>query len=317
MTVLVTGGAGFIGSHVAARLLAQDCPVVILDNFNTHYDPALKRRNIERLGKPQHLTVIEGDIRDADLVKRIFADYGVRKVAHMAGMANQRASIHNAPLYVDVNIVGGTNLYEAARANDVEQFVLASTSSVYGRTERIPFTEDDSADQPLASYPASKRAMEMLGHTYTNLFNMNVTVLRFFNVYGPAGRPDMMPLRLLNAAFDGTEIPLFNNGDIHRDWTYIDDTIDGVLTALNCPLGYEVINLGFGSPVLLRDFVDIIEAYTGRKLNLKPTPAPLSEPPITYCNNDKARRLLNFDPQTDLKTGLKQTWDWFRAENGL
>lgn len=312
MSTLVTGGAGFIGSHVAEKLLSKGDYVVILDNFNTYYDPSLKRRNIGRLGDHPNLVVVEGDIRDAELVDQIYSDHDVTRVAHLAAMAGVRESVNQVPLYMEVNVTGTMNLLEAARDHDVNMFVLASTSSVYGKTERLPFVEDDLAASPLAAYPASKRAAEILAYTYHNLVGMNVNVLRFFNVYGPAGRPDMMPLRLLNAAFDGTEIPLFNGGDISRDWTYIDDTVNGVVASLERPMGYEIINLGCGNPISLTEFVETIEEFTGREINKRIVPTPPSDPPITYCDNTKARRLLDFDPQVSVHDGLYQTWVWYR-----
>jgi UDP-glucuronate 4-epimerase len=317
MCYLVTGGAGFIGSHVAQQLLARGERVVIIDNFNDYYDPAVKHANIARLEDHPNLTVIEGDVRDAALIDDLFAKHGITHVAHMAAMAGVRSSVEQVRLYMEVNVTGSMNLLEAARKNAVKLFVFASTSSVYGATEVLPFIETDTADRPLASYPASKRSAELLAHTYHHLFGMNITILRFFNVYGPAGRPDMMPLRLMNAAFDGAEIPLFNNGDISRDWTYIDDTVKGVVAALDRPLGYEVINLGCGNPISMRTFVDIIEEYTGRQINTRAVPTPPSDPPITFCNSEKARRLLDFAPEVDIKDGLRYTWEWFHKYNNL
>lgn len=312
MKYLVTGGAGFIGSHVAAELLARGDNVVVIDNFNDYYDPAIKRDNAARLREYTSFSLIEGDIRDAPLVERVFAEQGIRRVAHLAALAGVRASVDQPRLYLDVNLTGTLNLLEAARQAGVEQFVLASTSSVYGRTEILPFVETDAADRPLAAYPASKRAAELLAHTYHNLSGMNLTCLRFFNVYGPAGRPDMMPWRLLEAAQTGEPIKLFNGGDIHRDWTYIADTVAGVLAALDTPLGYEIINLGCGAPISLTDFVEIIEEYAGKAINTVSVPTPLSDPPITYCNNDKARELLGFAPSVSIRDGLWRTWEWYR-----
>lgn len=317
MGTLITGGAGFIGSHLAARLLAQGENVVILDNFNDYYDPGLKRLNIERLGASSHLTVLDGDVRDAGLINRIFKEYGIQRVAHMAAMAGVRNSMTQTPLYMEVNTIGSMNLLEAAHAHQVKVFVLASTSSVYGKTDQLPFTETDMADRPLAAYPASKRAAEMLAYTYHNLHALNVNVLRFFNVYGPAGRPDMMPMQLMEASLDGRQIKMFNNGVIDRDWTYIDDTIDGVMAALERPMGYEIINLGVGSPISLRDMVDIIEGLSGRTINTITLPTPPSDPPITYCNNEKARKLLGFDPKVPVQEGLQRTWEWFRQWKGF
>ncbi|MDQ7026708.1 MAG: GDP-mannose 4,6-dehydratase [Anaerolineae bacterium] len=312
MTYLVTGGAGFIGSHVAKHLLERGEAVVILDNFNDYYDPKIKRNNVAKLSKFEKFTVVEGDVRDTDLIDRIFAEHGIKKIAHLAAMANVRASIKQAPLYTDVNVIGTMNLLEASAKHGLDQFVLASTSSVYGATNSLPFVETDTADKPLASYPASKRAAEIFGHTYHNLHDMNVTCLRFFNVYGPAGRPDMMPMKLLHAAQDGSLITMFNGGDIHRDWTYIDDTVDGVIAALETPLGYEVLNLGCGNPISLKDFVEVIEELSGKEINKTSAPTPPSDPPMTYCDNQKARDLLGFKPQTSVQEGLAKTWAWFR-----
>lgn len=313
MGYLVTGGAGFLGSRLTKQLLDRGEEVVVLDNFNNYYDPALKRRNVKWLGKHPNLTVIEGDTRDRDTVETLFNQHTITHIAHMAAMPGVRASVKQAHLYWDVNLTGSTTLLEAAmRIADIQQVVLASTSSVYGKTENIPFVETDPADRPLAAYPASKRAMEMLGHTYYNLYDVPVTALRFFNIYGPMGRPDMMPLKLFNAAFTGKQMKLFNGGDIRRDWTYIDDAVDGVVAALDNPLGYEVINLGVGSPILLTDFVEIIEDLTGREINKISVPTPPSDPPITYCDNTKARDLLGFNPDVALPDGLRKTWEWFR-----
>ena len=317
MTTLVTGGAGFIGGHVAAELLARGDKVVVIDNFNDYYDPAIKRLNAERLREYTSFSLVEGDIRDAPLVERVFAEQGVTRVAHLAALAGVRASVDQPRLYLDVNLSGTLNLLEAAKGASIEQFVLASTSSVYGRTKILPFVETDTADRPLAAYPASKRAAELLAHTYHNLAGMPVTALRFFNVYGPAGRPDMMPWRLLEAAQTGDPIKLFNGGDIHRDWTYIADTVAGVLAALDKPLGYEIINLGCGAPISLTDFVEIIEEYSGKAINTVSVPTPLSDPPITYCNNDKARQLLGFAPRVSIREGLWRTWEWYRDYRGL
>ena len=312
MAVLVTGGAGFIGSHLARALLERGDSVVAIDNFNDYYDPAIKRQNAARLAEYPAFTLVEADIRDAEAVDALFAVHDIRRVAHLAAMAGVRESVNQPHLYFEVNLTGTLNLLEAARCHSVDLFVLASTSSVYGETPRLPFEESDNADRPLAAYPASKRAAELLAHTYHHLHGIDITALRFFNVYGPAGRPDMMPMRVMNAVLDGSVIPIFNGGDIHRDWTYIDDTVSGVIAALDRPLGYEVINLGVGAPISLREFIDVIETLSGRRLNTRDVPTPPSDPPITYCNNAKARRLLDFNPQTRVHDGLAKTWAWFR-----
>ena len=317
MTTLVTGGAGFIGSHVAEALLKRGERAVVIDNFNDYYDPAIKRRNAERLRHYDNCVIIEGDIRDTALIHRLFSEHDVSHVAHLAAMAGVRASVQQARLYMDVNVTGTLNLLEASKAANIAQFVLASTSSVYGKTKILPFVEIDSADRPLAAYPASKRAAELLAHAYHNLVDMPVTALRFFNVYGPAGRPDMMPWRLMEATRTGDEIKLFNDGDIHRDWTYIDDTVRGVVAALDLRLGYEIINLGCGAPISLKDFVEIIEEYAGAHINTVSVATPPSDPPITYCDNSKARELLGFAPSVSIRDGLWQTWEWYREYRGF
>jgi len=317
MTTLITGGAGFIGSHVARALLERGEHVLVIDNFNDYYDPALKRSNARRLQDFARCQLIEGDIRDAPLVEGLFRRHSIRRVAHLAAMPGVRASVQQPQLYMDVNLGGSLNLLQGAKMSHCEQFVLASTSSVYGKTQRLPFVETDAADRPLAAYPASKRAAEMLAYSYHNLFALPITVLRFFNVYGPAGRPDMMPWRLLDAARTGATVPLFNGGDIHRDWTYIDDTVRGLLAAIDSPLGYEVINLGCGAPISLRDFVRSIEQLSGRRIHSHSLPSPASEPPITYCNNSKASRLLGFAPRVSLEEGLRRTWQWYAARHSL
>ena len=317
MTYLVTGGAGFIGGHVAEALLKRGDRVVVIDNFNDYYDPAIKRRNAARLSDYDNCVIIKGDIRDTALVDRVFAENGISHVAHLAAMAGVRESVQQARLYMDVNVTGTLNLLEASKAANIAQFVLASTSSVYGKTKMLPFVETDSADRPLAAYPASKRAAELLAHTYHNLAYMQVTALRFFNVYGPAGRPDMMPWRLMEATQTGEEIKLFNGGDIHRDWTYIADTVKGVLAALDKRLGYEVINLGCGAPISLKEFVQIIEEFAGKCINTVSVSTPPSDPPITFCDNSKARELLGFAPATTIREGLRQTWEWYREYRRL
>lgn len=310
MTTLVTGGAGFIGSRLAARLLEQGQPVVVLDNFDDYYDPAIKRANVAAL---KDAVVVEGDIRDKALVERIFADYGINRVAHLAAMANVRYSVERGTLYADVNTTGSVNLMDIARRRDVSVFMQASTSSVYGQTTRVPFVEDDAPDFPLAPYPASKRAAEIFAYSYHQLFGLNVTVLRFFNVYGPAGRPDMMPMRVIEAILNGQTIDVFDGGSLQRDWTYIEDIVDGVAAALERPLGYRIINLGCGAPIPLTDFIHIYEELIGKEAVTRVVPAPPTEPRITYCDNTRARQLLDFKPTVQIEEGLARTWEWYKT----
>ena len=312
MKIFVTGAAGFIGSHLCERLLDRGDTVIALDNFNDYYDTARKRTNIHQLKKHPRCILCEADICDKATIRRIFAEHRPEVIVHLAAYGAVRYSIGRARLYTDVNIGGSINLLEAAREISVENFVFASTSSVYGNTENLPFVETDPCNQPLAPYPASKKAVELMGYTYHHLHGLNFTALRFFNVYGPRGRPDMMPFIVTDSIVNQREIVLFDEGQMKRDWTYIDDIVDGVISALNKPLGYELINLGRGEPVLMTDFVEIIEGLVGQKAILSTPPAPLSEPKITFADIDKARRLLGYNPQTSLVAGLNKFWEWYQ-----
>ena len=314
MTTLITGGAGFIGSRLALRLLADGEPVVILDNFDPYYDPAIKRENIDALGGTG--IVVEGDVRDEAAVEALFAAHPITRVAHLAATSGVRYSVERGRLYADVNTAGTVTLMDAARKHGVSAFVLGSTSNVYGQTARIPFVEDDPAAMPLSPYPASKRAAELFAHSYHHVFGLNVTVLRFFNVYGPHGRPDMMPLRAIRAILDGTTIEMYDGGLLERDWTYIDDIVDGIVAALKEPLGYEILNLGYGAPITLKAFIRIYEQLIGRAAVTRDVPSPPTEPRITYCDNSRARRLLGFAPKVDIETGLTKTWEWYCARYG-
>lgn len=314
MKTLVTGAAGFIGSTLTEVLLKRGDTVIGLDNFNDYYDLARKQANIASFKDHPNYTLHEADFRDKASVENIFAEHKPDCVAHIGAMASVRYSINHPHIYIETNIGGTHNLLDAARQHQVNNFVFASTSSVYGQTDKIPFVETDPTDHPLAVYPASKKSCEVLGHAYHNLFDLNFTALRFFNVYGPKGRPDMMPYIVIESILKEKEITLFDDGEMHRDWTFIDDIIQGVVAALDTPLGYEIINLGRGEPVLMRDFIQIAEEIVGKKAIIKASPAPRTEPKITYANIEKARRLLNYNPQTSVVDGMNKFWAWYQQE---
>lgn len=314
--ILVTGAAGFIGSHVTEALLSRGDVVVGLDNLNDYYDPQRKRANLDTVrdvnSNPENFIFIEGDIRDRNLVGRLFVEHDFQCVAHLAAMAGVRVSIEDPHLYFDVNLTGTLNLLNAARDHQIGNFVLASTSSVYGDTKQIPFIESDLCDRPLAPYATSKRAAEMLGFTYHHLFQQNFTALRFFTVYGPRGRPDMMAYKVADNILFEREVPLYNNGQMHRDWTYVKDIAAGVVAAVDRPLGYEIINLGRGEPVLLADFVGVIEELAGHSAKL--TPAPMLDADIgyTYADISKAKLLLDYDPKVSVREGVERFWQWYK-----
>ena len=314
-TVFVTGAAGLVGSHLCEVLLERGDHVVGVDNFNDYYDVNQKRRNVLGFQDHPRMTLIEADICDAPAMRHLFETHQPTAVVHLAAMANVRYAIGRAPLYTGVNITGSINLLEAAKAVDCSHFVFASTSSAYGKTDRLPFEESDPCNTPLSAYPASKRAIELMGYTYHNLHQMHFTALRFFSVYGPRARPDMMPFMITDKIVKGETITLFDAGDMQRDWTFVDDIVAGVVAAVDRPLGYEVINLGRGEPVLMRDFVTMIEQLTSKQARLDTPPAPASEPKVTFANIDKARRLLGYAPQTSVQTGLAKLWDWYRVSH--
>jgi UDP-glucuronate 4-epimerase len=317
--VLVTGGAGFIGSHTADALLARGDHVTILDNFNDYYDPSRKRKNVEevRSNKPAHaeLEVVEGDLRDRELVSRVIGN-GFDAIVHLAAMAGVRASVENPWLYYDVNLTGTLNLLEAARVSGKPNFVFAGTSSAYGATKIVPFIETDPSDHPLAPYPASKRAAELLGFSYHHLHGIDFTSLRFFTVYGPRGRPDMMAYKVLDSVRVGQAIPLYNGGQMHRDWTFVTDIVSGVVAAADRRLGFEIVNLGRGEPILLADFVSSIESLAGRKANLVPAPMMDADVAYTFADIDKARRLLGYAPAVGVNDGVRRFFEWYAANVG-
>ncbi len=315
--ILLTGAAGFIGSNTASALLRRGDWVVGVDNLNDYYDPARKLANLEEVRAaapdPTRFVFHKSDIRDAAAMLALFEEHRFDAVVHLAAMAGVRASIEDPHLYFDVNLGGTLNLLEASRAHGQPLFVFASTSSVYGQTDVIPFVETDRADRPLAPYPASKRAAELVGHSYFHLFGQHFTALRFFTVYGPRGRPDMMAYKVLDNIFRGAEVPLYNGGQMHRDWTYIDDIVQGIVAAADRPLGYEIINLGRGQPTLLADFVRLIEEQAGRTASLIDRPMPAADIEYTYASIDRAHELLGYAPAVTVEQGVREFWRWYRS----
>ena len=311
MKVLVTGAAGFIGSHLAEKLAQRRDEVVGLDNFNDYYNPAKKRANETRLNEFENFKMIEADIRDRARMIALCEDEQFDAVAHLAAMAGVRPAVESPDFYVEVDYNGTQNLMDAARFTNVENFVFASTSSVYGNTKQIPFVENDPCDRPLQPYAAAKRAAEILGYTYHYLYGLSFTAIRFFTVYGPNGRPDMMVYLVADSITKGIEIPIYNGGDMFRDWTFVEDITDGAVAALDRPLGYEVINLGRGEPTKLRDFVNMIEKLAGRKANLVDKPKPAADVVNTYASISKAVKLLGYNPKVSVQEGVKAFWEWY------
>jgi len=312
MRFLVTGAAGFIGSNLAEALLSRGDTVVGLDSFNDYYSPARKRANVAVLETYPRFSLAEVDLRDEAGVACVVGSGSFDAVAHLAAMANVRYSIERAPLYTDVNIRGTVNVLEAVRKAGVPHVVFASTSSVYGNTEHLPFCEDDPLGKPLAPYPASKIAGELMGYTYHNLFGITFTAVRFFSVYGERGRPDMMPYIITDSIVYGKSFKLYDAGEMYRDWTYVGDIVSGVIAALERPLGYERLNLGRGQPVRMADFVELVERLVGRPAMMETPPAPASEPKVTYADVSRATALLGYQPSVTVEEGMQRFWRWYQ-----
>lgn len=315
MTYMITGGAGFVGSHVVDTLLRRGEQVVAVDNFTSYYDPVRKRRNLAWASEQPGFSLAEVDVRDYSALEEVFRVYRPRRVAHLAAMPGPRPSIANPPLYEAVNVGGSVNMLELARRYAIECFVLASTSSVYGRAEKLPFEETDATDRPLSPYAATKKAAEVLAYTFHSLYGTPTHVVRFFTVYGPRGRPDMTPYLFIDKMVRRQPFVLFDRGvNLFRDYTYVDDIVAGILAAIDKPMGYEIFNFGNSQPVEMQRFVAILEQVTGLPAQIEALPLPATEPPITYASTEKARRLLGFVPSTTVEQGLPRFWEWYQKE---
>jgi UDP-glucuronate 4-epimerase len=315
MKVLVTGGAGFIGSHTTAALLERGDEVVCIDNFHDlYYDPALKWRRIEQFRDHPAWTLYQGDIREADILDQIFSKEKIDKVIHIAALAGVRNSLKYPQLYEEVNVKGTLNLLEASHRHDVDNLVFASSSSVYGDRSQAPFREEEPADWPISPYAATKRAGELYCYTYHHLYDIPITCLRFFTVYGPWGRPDMALYLFASAIFEGRELQMFGDGTSLRDYTFIADTVAGVLAALDADLGFEIINLGNCRTVMLRDFITLIEKSCGHRARIKQLPMQPGDVRLTCADITKAQQLLGYDPQTPAEVGIDIFVDWYRRE---
>ena len=314
MKVLVTGGAGFIGSHVTAFLLRRGDEVVCCDNFNDFYSPVRKRKNVAQFLEHSSYSLYDQDIRNLDGMRQIISHHNVDKIVHIAAMVGVRNSIRCPILYSEVNVQGMLNVLELARQFYVQNLVFASSSSVYGSNHDIPFSEDAPIVAPISPYAATKRAGELLAYTYYHLHGLNCTCLRFFTVYGPHGRPDMAPYLFTEAIVNGKALMMFGDGTSGRDYTYIDDAVSGITAALDADLGYEIINIGGSEIVILRDFIALVERATGKKAKITPALPQPGDVPVTHADISKARHLLGYNPQTNIEEGIAHFVDWYRME---
>lgn len=313
-SILITGGAGFIGSHLIGRLLSEgDWLITVVDDFNDFYDPSIKRANIEPYISNANFSLIEADIRDFFSLEEVFHEGRFDCVVHLAARAGVRPSLTEPRLYVETNINGTTNLLELARQHQVKQFVFGSSSSVYGENKKVPFSEDDPIFNPISPYAATKAAGELLCHTYSHLYGMRIVCLRFFTVYGARQRPDLAIHKFAKLIDAGKPIPVFGDGTTRRDYTYVDDIISGVRAAIDYDQSnYEVINLGESRTVELRELISLVETALGKKAQIDRQPKQPGDVPQTFADIAKARRLLNYNPQTQIEDGIGLFINWFR-----
>jgi UDP-glucuronate 4-epimerase len=316
MTILVTGGAGFIGSHLVERLLTEGHRVICLDNFDPFYDPALKRRNLAHALRDSRFRLVEGDLRDEGLIGKLFQEEKIEFVAHLAARAGVRPSVQDPALYADVNIRGTIRLLEACRKNGVRRFVFASSSSVYGNNSRVPFSEEDPVNSPISPYAATKKAGELLGHTYHHLYGLDVACLRYFTVYGPRQRPEMAIHHFARSIHEGRKISIFGDGNSLRDYTYIDDAIEGTLGALSREHGYEIYNIGESQTIRLSQLIQALEEQIGKKALVEHLPEQPGDVKHTYADIRKAREHLGYSPKTDIREGLARFVRWYLQEEG-
>lgn len=321
MKILLTGAAGFIGAATARRLLERGDNVVGLDNLNDYYDPALKHSRLEWLRPHTNFRFIKLDIADRTGMAQLFADERFDRVVHLAAQAGVRYSLQNPNAYVDSNLVGFVNVLEGCRHHAIEHLVYASSSSVYGGNTKMPFSETDPVDHPVSLYAASKKANELMAHTYSHLFNVPTTGLRFFTVYGPWYRPDMALFLFTKAILEGKPIKVFNHGDMRRDFTYIDDIVEGVIRVLDktatpaegSTVPYRIFNIGNNQPVQLLDFIGCLESTLGMKAQKELLPMQDGDVPATFADTQALNDWVGFAPATPIEHGVRQFTDWYRS----
>lgn len=314
--VLVTGAAGFIGSHLAEALLARGDTVVGLDEFNNYYDPAIKRKNIAEALKSPRYQMVEADICDEAALRAVFENERPDVVVHLAARAGVRPSLQDPNLYHRVNVIGGQHILDACRDYKPSHLVFASSSSVYGGSTAVPFTETDPVMRPISPYAATKRMNELQGHVYSHIYGVNVTMLRFFTVYGPRQRPDMAIRMFVQNLIEGKPIPMFGDGSTRRDYTYIDDIIDGVVRCVDRPFPYEIFNLGESHTTSLAELIELVAKHVGKPAVIDRRALQPGDVEITYADVSHARELLGYAPRFSMDEGIQRFVAWYRAEYG-
>ncbi|MBN2139245.1 MAG: GDP-mannose 4,6-dehydratase [Sedimentisphaerales bacterium] len=313
MNVLITGVAGFIGSHLSERLLADGHNVTGVDNFDAFYDPRIKRKNISGCFDNEHFQMIEADIREADAMDKAVSER-TELIVHLAAKAGVRPSIDEPLLCADVNVNGTVVLLEAAVKHNVKKFIFASSSSVYGNNKKVPFSETDNVDFPISPYATSKKAGELMCHTYHHLYGIDITALRFFTVYGPRQRPDLAIHKFVSLIEQGKAVPVYGDGTMMRDFTYIDDIIDGVVSAIDKCGGFNIFNLGESRPITVNDLVSKLEKSLGKKAVKDFQPIQPGDVERTYADVARAVEQLGYKPRTTIEAGLAKFVDWFRRD---
>jgi UDP-glucuronate 4-epimerase len=317
MTILVTGIAGFIGSNLGERLISQGYDVIGLDNFDPFYSREIKERNLEKLNNSNQFSFFEADIRDIQLLTDIFKNHKVDAVVHLAAKAGVRPSLLFPQEYFDVNVLGTLNILEAMRSYEVKKMIFASSSSVYGNNKKVPFAETDNVDFPISPYAASKKSGELLCHTYHHLYGFHIFCLRFFTVYGPRQRPDLAIHKFTKALFEDTSIPFYGDGSTKRDYTHINDIIQGITGSLERLEGFDIFNLGESKTISLIDLIDLLERYTRKKANLNYLPLQSGDVKQTYADISKARNQLAYTPVISIEKGLQDFINWYKEINSL
>lgn len=310
--ILVTGAAGFIGFHTAKALLARGEMVVGVDNFNDYYDVSLKESRVKILLQNKNFTLVRGDLADKTFLHSLFVSYAFDRVCHLAAQAGVRYSLENPSAYVESNLVAFVNLLEVIKEAKIKNVVYASSSSVYGENKKVPFSVTDTTDHPLSLYAATKKANELMAYTYYHLYGINVTGLRFFTVLGPYGRPDMAPMLFADAITAGRSIKVFNQGHMERDFTYVEDIVQGILKSIDTPNGYRIFNLGNNKPVTLEYFISCLENELGIKAEREYLPMQPGDVPRTYADITKTVDALNWQPTTSIEESVRHFVVWYK-----
>ncbi|RAP27545.1 epimerase [Candidatus Marinamargulisbacteria bacterium SCGC AG-333-B06] len=315
MTILITGAAGFIGSHLVDTLLSKKYSIIGLDNFNDYYDPKIKEKNLTTANKNPNFNLIKGSILDKPLLKEIFKKHNISAIIHLAAYAGVRPSIENPELYYETNIIGTKNILDSAKEHDCKRLLIASSSSVYGNNEKVPFSESDPVDNPISPYATTKKMSEIMCYNYHYLYNLEIACLRFFTVYGPRQRPEMAIHKFCSMITNNQPIPVYNHGKCLRDYTYIEDIINGIINILDSPsLSFDIINLGESATISTIDLINLIETYLNKKATLNLLNKQQGDVEKTYADISHAQTTYGYNPQFPIKDGLKLFLDWFNNQ---